>query len=66
MLTIKKTSKLTGIERSRSLPITQEQLDQWASGDLIQNVFPDLSVDDREFIMTGVTADEWDKYMGDE
>ena len=48
------------------MPITQAQLDQWASGDLIQNVFPDLSLDDREFIMTGVTADEWDEFMGDE
>lgn len=66
MLTVTRTSRLTGIERSRSLPITQAQLDQWASGDLIQNVFPDLSLDDREFIMTGVTADEWDKFMGDE
>lgn len=65
MLTVTRTSRLTGIERSRSLPITEAQLAQWQGGGLIQNVFPDLSADDREFIMTGVTADEWDTFMGD-
>ena len=27
---------------------------------LIQNIFPDLTPDEREFIKTGVTPDEWD------
>jgi hypothetical protein len=29
----------------------------------IQNAMPHLSVDDREFIMTGVTPEEWLRYM---
>ena len=67
MLTIQRTSKLTGIERSRRLPITVKQLVRWKDhGELVQDVFPHLSADDREFLMTGITPDEWVKYMGDE
>jgi hypothetical protein len=29
----------------------------------IQNAMPNLSTDDREFLMTGVTPEEWDKYI---
>ena len=36
------------------------------AGELIQNVFPDLSPDDREFLMTGVTAEEWAEFVGDD
>jgi hypothetical protein len=37
----------------------------WRRGDkLIQEAFPELSSDAREFIKTGVTPAEWDKYMG--
>lgn len=28
---------------------------------LIQNVFPELNADEREFLMTGITAQEWDE-----
>ena len=39
----------------------------WKSGKcLIQDAFPELSDDAREFIKTGITPDEWSKYMGDE
>jgi len=41
------------------LPITNEQLNRWEQGELIQNVFPDLTPDQREFIMTGITGEEW-------
>ena len=41
------------------LDITYEQLKRWQDGELIQNVFPDLNVDEREFLMTGITSDEW-------
>jgi hypothetical protein len=39
----------------------------WRRGDkLIQEAFPELSSDAREFIKSGVTPDEWRKYMGEE
>ena|SRR6478609_11842721 len=52
---------ITGERVSKELDVTQEQLDRWAGGELIQNVFPDLDPDDREFIMTGMSQAEWDK-----
>ena len=34
--------------------------------ELIQDLFPSLSSDEREFIQTGITRDEWDEIFGDE
>lgn len=48
------------------LNVTEAQLDRWEAGELIQDVFPDLSPDDREFLMTGVTAEEWAEFVGDD
>jgi len=52
----------TGITRTRDLDLTQEALDAWYSGELIQNAFPHLSSDDREFLISGVTTEEWKQY----
>ena len=51
----------TGRERSLDLDITQEQLTRWNNGELIQNVFPHLSIDEREFLMTGIIGEEWNE-----
>ena len=59
---VRKVSILSGVERVREMDVTQEQLERWASGEKIQNVFPHLSTDDREFIMTGVTGEEWEEF----
>lgn len=59
---IKRKSLLTGVERVREMNITQDQLNAWAAGALIQKVFPHLSDDDREFIQTGITGEEWEEY----
>ncbi len=32
---------------------------------LIQDAFPDFSADDREFIVSGLTPDAWDKIFGE-
>ena len=43
------------------LDITPEQLARYEQGnELIQNVFPNLSPEHREFIMTGITPEEWE------
>ena len=57
----------SGVERTLDLNITQSMLDDWKSGTLIQTAMPQLSTDEREFIMTGVTAEEWsNEFGGDE
>ena len=56
---------LTGVTHTKELPVTSLELDVWMSGELIQNVFPHLSDDDREFLMTGITPEEWESLHGD-
>jgi len=56
----------SGVERTLDLPITEAQLAAWKSGTLCQDAFPQLSADDREFVMTGVTSDEWDREFGND
>lgn len=63
---ITRKSLFSGVVRTRELDVTQEQIDEWENGALIQNVFPHLSEDDREFLMTGMTADEWDALTKEE
>lgn len=58
---ITRTSMFSGITREREIDITEDQLTRWAGGELIQKVCPYLSADDREFLMTGVTPEEWDQ-----
>lgn len=43
------------------LDVTAEQLARYENGEeLIQNVFPNLLPEHREFIKTGITPEEWD------
>ena len=55
-----RTSPFSGNTNSMEIEVTQEQLSSWESGVLIQNAMPNLSADEREFIMTGITPEEWD------
>ena len=58
---ISRTSQLTGVARTLDIDVTDEELRLWKSGVLIQDAMPHLSSDDREFLMTGITSDEWDQ-----
>ena len=57
-----RTSMFSGVEHQMDLPITAAQLRRWEEGALIQDVFPDLTRGQREFIMTGMTEDEWQDF----
>ena len=64
---MQKTSIFTGKVSEMELDITQEQMDRWQSGrELIQNVFPNLSPEQREFLMSGATPEEWDELFPEE
>ncbi len=63
---ITRVSMFTGKERTKDLPVTQEQLDDWRGGTVIQKAIPHLNASDREFIMTGVTDDEWNETFKEE
>jgi len=62
---VRRENIFTGRVRELELDVTQEQLDRWQNGELIQNVFPHLSVDEREFLMTGIIGEEWNELMED-
>jgi hypothetical protein len=63
---ITRPSPFTGEIRSLDLPITEAQYDAWRSGVLIQKAMPNLTESQREFILTGMTDDEWDELFADE
>lgn len=59
---VSRVSPFSGMEHTMELDITEEQLDEYFnSNKLIQDVFPNLSPEEREFIKTGITPDEWNK-----
>jgi len=52
--------------RELDLDVTEEQIDRWMSGELIQNVMPQLSRDECEFLISGFLPHEWDELMSEE
>ena len=58
---ITRTSPVSGITRSLEIPCTEEQMAAYKDGELIQVAFPNLTEDEREYILTGITKDEWDE-----
>lgn len=58
---VRRPNIFTGKVRELELDITQEQVHRWQNGELIQNVFPHLSVDEREFLQTGIIGEEWNE-----
>jgi len=61
---ITKVSMLSKIERSLDLDVTAEEINAWRSGMLIQDAMPRLNENEREFIISGITKEEWDS-MGE-
>tara|TARA_R100000315_G_C5196246_1_gene114931 strand:- start:553 stop:747 length:195 start_codon:yes stop_codon:yes gene_type:complete len=62
---ITKTSIHSGITRTLALDVTAEEIATWKAGELIQNAMPRLTSDEREFIKTGITAEEWQEIFAD-
>ena len=65
-MNITKRDPLTGKLNTKDIDITYDQLKAWdyGKGDLIQNVMPNLTPDEREFIMTGILPDSWTNVFG--
>jgi len=62
---VSRVSELTGNLNTMDIPVSDEALKLWESYSrpdrpLIQDYFPALNDDEREFIMTGITPQEWD------
>ena len=64
---ITRTSMLTGKTHTRFIPgLTEDAIKAWRAGAMIQDAMPHVSVDDREFVKTGITPEEWTAIIGDE
>ena len=63
---IKRRSPFSDKENELEIDVNEYQLKLWQTGTPIQIAMPHLSADDREFIMTGITPEEWDKYLGND
>jgi len=64
---IGRKSPLTGQLNHMDLDVTQEQLDRYSRREgYIQDIFPHLSADEREFLQTGYTPEDWDKIFQSE
>lgn len=69
MITVKKVSPVSGKINEMELPLTESEYQKGVrlreSGELIQNAFPTLNADQREFLITGMSPQEWDKTFGE-
>ena len=65
MLIIRKCP-LTGVQNKREIDVTEGQLKLWHEGALIQIAMPHLTPDEREFVMSGITPEEWAETFGEE
>ena len=63
---IAKTSLLSSRTHEMEIDVSDKQIALWLEGALIQDVMPNLSPDEREFLMTGITPDEWAAEFGEE
>lgn len=65
MVNVTKVSMLTGKPHTLEIPLTEQELVAGLeSGKLIQHAFPQLSADQREFLITGITPEEWAEQIG--
>ena len=58
------TGKLNQMDIDMDPAAFQAALRKWETGMLIQDAFPALSDDEREFLMTGSTPEEWQDVFG--
>ena len=62
---IRRISLLTGTEHIREVPITGQQAEDLTSDrGLVQEICPELPAKDREFLITGITRQEWENAFG--
>ena len=55
---------ISGKVNIMSLPVTQKQLDIYENTDVnVQDVFPDLDADQREFLISGFMPGEFEHYV---
>lgn len=64
---VTKKSAISGNTSTMDIDVTDDQLARIERGrELIQNIVPHLSPDEREFLKSGITPQEWDGMFGED
>lgn len=64
---IQRKSVLTGVVRTRNIPVNPEDLALWEAGFVsLQEAMPYLNDMDREFVLIGITPEEWNAAFAEE
>jgi hypothetical protein len=58
---VSRKSIISGKVNTMDLDVSDQQLAEWEGGKLIQDVFPHLTASEREFMMSGITPEEWNE-----
>ena len=62
---ILKVSQLSGKLNSMELNVTESQMDRFhnriENGEYVQTIFPNLTSEEREFLLSGITPTEWNE-----
>lgn len=63
---ITRQSTISGTISSMEINVTTQQISDWENGMLIQFAMPDVPMEEREFIKTGITPAEWTRVFGND
>jgi hypothetical protein len=64
---IKRKSPISGDVNEIEIDVTEEEIEAWKTGTLIQVAMPRASAGEREFILSGITEEEWkEMFKGDD
>lgn len=65
MVEVTRKCPFTGEVKTRALDVTIDELTAYDRGGiLLQNAFPRLNAEEREFVKTGIDGEAWKKYVG--
>ena len=60
-------SPLSGKTNTMEINCTADQIRRYNEGqEHVQDIFPELSLEEREFLISGITPEEWDEIFGEE
>lgn len=52
-------------QRSEHVHLEKHKFDLWQTGEMIQTVFPELTEDERELLISGTHSECWDSMFAD-
>ena len=63
--TFTRRSPISGVDHEMTMQIDMDDFQKWLEGTNIQVALPYLTANEREFLKTGITGEEWDALFKD-